>query len=132
MSTVLLLGDDEALLEGLAQLVAGAGLRPVHARTAVEALELSAATTPLAAVIDREIALTTPEVLRLPLVPGGAFILYSSTAEAVETLPVRLARVVMAELTLPLERHRLLTLLQRVAARARDTGRMPEPPEMRG
>ena len=46
-----------------------------------------------------------------------------------------LARLVLADLTLPLERNRLLALVHRVADRARVTGResgetpaLPEPP----
>jgi hypothetical protein len=40
--------------------------------------------------------------------------------------------MVLAELALPLERQRLLALIQRLDERARETGRMPpEPPEQR-
>ena len=50
-------------------------------------------------------------------------------------LPSALVRLVLADLTLPLERNRLLALVHRVADRARVTGRetgetpaLPEPP----
>jgi hypothetical protein len=78
-------------------------------------------------------------VMQLPLARGGALLLYRSN---VDTQPVPLApalqRAALADLTLPLERHRLVALIQRVDERARATGRSRQkappkapPPETR-
>ena len=58
-----------------------------------------------------------------------------SASRSSAALPSALVRLVLADLTLPLERNRLLALVHRVADRARVTGResgetpaLPEPP----
>jgi CheY-like chemotaxis protein len=79
MASILLVGGDEALLEGLAQMLAHAGHVPHAAHSVPDAIEVAAS--------------------------------------------ARLQRLVLADLDLPLERHRLLALVQRVDERARATGR---------
>ncbi len=132
MTTILLIGEDDALLEGIAQTLAGVGYAARIARCAAEAAELASADRPLAVVVERRIALADPDVVRVPLASGGAILLYRSDAAESDALPVAVQRLVLADLTLPLERHRLVTLIQRVDERARVTGRRPlEPPEDR-
>ena len=130
---ILLVGPDEALLEGLAQLLAGAGYVPSIARSLDEAAEQAEREVPLALVIDREWAIRDPALLRIPLVSHGAVILYRANESSAASLPASLARLVLADLALPLERHRLLALVQRLRDRARTTGRVPQqpPPEQR-
>ncbi len=123
MASILLIGRDDALLEGLAQMLAHAGHAPHTAPTTLEAVEIAAAEHPLVAIVDRDEAVAHPEVARLPLESGGALLVYHGGASTAVSLPPSLQRFVMAELTLPLERHRLITLVQRVEERLRATGR---------
>ena len=129
MATILLLGRDDAVLEGVAQTLGAVGHTAVLARTPREAVELAAASPPLVALIERDQLLAGADVLRLPLAPGGAFVLYRTGSEPADPLPHSLARSVLADLTLPLERHRLIALVHHVVERAFLAGReTPQPP----
>jgi len=130
--TVLLLGHDGALLEGLAQLFAMAGFQPVIAHDALDAVDLARAELPIAAVIDRAIAVTDAAALRIPLAAHGALVLYRAEHETAVPLPPAIARHVVADLTLPLERQRLLALVRTLSQRERESGRaIGEQPEDR-
>ncbi len=122
MSTILLVGSDFPLIEGLAQTLGTAGHRPVIAHSLTEGLQLASAERPLVAVVERALALAGGDVQRLSLAPGGAVLLYR-TGPAPMPLPASLLRVVLADLTLPLERHRLVALVQSVRDRAVAAGR---------
>ncbi|HUF27908.1 MAG TPA: hypothetical protein VMM18_13110 [Gemmatimonadaceae bacterium] len=126
MATIILIGTDLPLLEGLAQTLGAIGHRPQLALTLSEASEIAATTLPLIAVVQRELAAGNAEALRIPLAPGGTLVLFRSDAgsPAPPLLPA-LQRAVMADLTLPLERHRLIALVHHVVDRARRTGRGP-------
>jgi hypothetical protein len=130
---MLLLGLDAPLLEGLAQMLAAVGQRAAIATTVAEAADLAAAEPPLLILVDRSLALASPDALRLPLAPGGAHLLYRKGAEPAAPLPATLQRSVLADLALPLERHRLVALVQHVTDRAAATGRGTRrpPPESR-
>lgn len=125
MATVFLIGSDDPLLEGIAQTLAASGHQPRICHTISEALELARADPPLAAVVERSLAVGEPASLRMPVQAGGATLIFRSGAELPpkEPLPAPVQRVVMAELTLPLERHRLIALIQRMEERAQVTGR---------
>ncbi len=123
MASILLIGGDEALLEGLAQMLAHAGHLPHTAHSVHDAIEVAATTRPLVAIIERNLALANPEVARLPLESGGAFVTYHSGDATRPALAAGLQRLVLADLDLPLERKRLLALVQRVDERTRATGR---------
>ena len=130
--TVLLVGGDPAQLEGLAQSFAAVGYVPRVAESLHEARELAADSPPLLAVVDREFAdEASGEALAIPLAPGGALVLYHSSASEGGPISPTLQRSVMAELTLPLERNRLMALAQHVQERVRATGRgkRSTPPE---
>ncbi|HJU65846.1 MAG TPA: hypothetical protein VJ596_09225 [Gemmatimonadaceae bacterium] len=132
MTTILLIGSDVALLEGLSQSLAAAGYLTRLSSTIVDAQELASAEPPLVAVVERVLATRDTAVLRLPLAQGGALLLYRPTVEDAGALSPALQRAVLADLTLPLERHRLVALIQRVEERARATGRGQTPtPEQR-
>lgn len=122
MPMILLVGTDLPLLEGIAQTLAAVGHRPVLAQSIAEGMQFAAGERPLLAVVDRELALGASDVQRLPLAPGGALVLYRASNGAA-SLPPALQRHVLAELTLPLERHRLVALVQKVRERAQVTGR---------
>ena len=137
MASILVLGTDETLLEGLAQTLVAAGHQPVLAASVSEAMQLAARSRPLVAVVERGLATAASEALRVPLLAGGALILFHP-ADAASTAPpaappAALQRLMLADLTLPLERHRLVALVQRVEERARATGRWRRqtPPEQR-
>ncbi|MHB8839865.1 MAG: hypothetical protein ACYC7F_13045 [Gemmatimonadaceae bacterium] len=132
MASILLVGADAALLEGIAQAFVAAGHHVLAARTVAEAsFAAAAAAPPLIAVVDRALLATASDVRSLGLSPGGALMVFGDPATPVAG-PVR--RTVLAELRLPLERARLLALVAHVEARAQRTGRgatMPTPPEPR-
>ena len=136
MATILLVGSGAALLEGLSQTLAAVGHSTTLAMSMAEALEVARSQPPLIALVERLPALEHADSLRMPLVPGGAVLLFRTTADAAdaaEPLPASLQRIVLADLTLPLERKRLVTLVRHVDERVRATGRgrMPTPPEHR-
>jgi DNA-binding NtrC family response regulator len=126
---VILVGTDAALLEGLAQSFATSGLTPHVVGTLYEACEVAADAAPIMVVIDRHIAATSGgDALAIQLAPGGSLVLYRGSAEQeVLATPAILQRAVMAELTLPLERNRLVALATHVRERAVETGRTPAP-----
>lgn len=134
MTHVMLVGTDVALLEGLAQSLAALGHSPKVAHSLAEARELSAATAPLVLVVDRSLASSAgADLLGSPLAAGGARLLYRTSATPLAPLIPALQRAVLADLTLPLERHRLAALVQSVGERARLSGKSPRqtPPESR-
>lgn len=132
MATTLLLGSDDSLLEGMAQAFAAAGHRTVVARSIDEAVSLAYSHQPLVAVVERVYA-ADPEFVRLRLPAGTAIVVYRADEEITEPLPGPIQRATLAELVLPWERHRLITLVRRVEERARASGREqpPTPPENR-
>ena len=124
MTHVLLVGGDVALLEGLAQSLAAQGHAPAVTASLPEARELAMSDPPLALVVDRGLASSSgAELLAIPLAAGGARLLYRAAAIPLAPLLPALQRSVLADLTLPLERHRLSALVQSLGERARATGR---------
>ncbi len=125
MALVFLIGSNDPLLEGIAQTLGASGHQPRICHTIAEALDMARADPPLAAVVDRALAVADPASLRMPVQAGGATLVFRSGTDAPpkEPLPVPVQRIVMAELTLPLERHRLIALIQRMEDRAQATGR---------
>ncbi|MFN8666723.1 MAG: hypothetical protein U0164_05920 [Gemmatimonadaceae bacterium] len=132
-----LIGNDHALLEGLAQLLAGAGHKVQVTHSVAEAEELAQTVPPLLVVVDRDsVAADGGEAAsRIPLASGGAFVLYRTTSDQTANLALAhgIARQTLADLALPLERQRLAALAQYVRARARESGRVrfDTPPERR-
>lgn len=124
MTKILLVGTELPLLEGLAQCLASAGFKPWVAQTLHEGRELADREAPLVAVVSRVLAASaSADTLSIPLAPGGALLLYRSVGSPVVTLSPTVQRAVLADLTLPLERNRLMALVQHVGGRARATGR---------
>ncbi|GAC1514075.1 MAG: hypothetical protein NVS1B4_00900 [Gemmatimonadaceae bacterium] len=130
MTTVLLIGPDAALLEGLSQTLGAVGHRTRIAATVAEAMLEPRVERPLIAVIERSLAAgggsaTGGDAMNIPLAPGGALVTYRTRTEDPLPLPSNVQRGVLADLTLPLERHRLIALVHSVAGRALATGRGP-------
>lgn len=127
MTQILLVGTDLPLLEGLAQSFAALGFTPSVVQTLHEAREFAAQHPPLVAVVSRALAAaSTSDVMGIPVAPGGAMVLYRSVGSPIVTLSPTVQRAVMADLALPLERNRLVALVQHVGERARLTGRGPD------
>jgi DNA-binding NtrC family response regulator len=127
MTQILLVGTELPLLEGLAQSFAAQGFAPIVAPSLHDARESASHNPPLIVVVSRALAATaSAETLSIPLAPGGVFVLYRSVATALVTLPASVQRAVLADLSLPLERNRLMALVQHVDERARVTGRSVE------
>ncbi|HKO14929.1 MAG TPA: hypothetical protein VJU87_01765 [Gemmatimonadaceae bacterium] len=121
---IVLVGADAALLEGLSQSLGARGYRARVTADLREARELAAERAPLIALVDRELAARSPSsALAMPLAPGGAIVLYHHSGVDSTTLVPAMQRTVMADLALPLERHRLVALVQHVEERARAAGR---------
>jgi DNA-binding NtrC family response regulator len=124
MPQILLVGSELPLLEGLSQSFAALGFAPVVAQSLHEARELAATHAPLVAVVSRRLAAeSSAETLSIPLSAGGALVLYSTGRVDPVALSPTMQRSVLADLTLPLERNRLMALVQHLEDRARATGR---------
>jgi DNA-binding NtrC family response regulator len=124
MPSILLVGTDLSLLEGLAQSLSAQGHATRVAASFGEARELATTHRPLIAVIEREMATESArEVLGLSLASGGALVLYRSGTTKTGAMPHVLQRHVLADLALPLERNRLAALVQHVTDRATAVGR---------
>ncbi len=125
MALVLLIGTNEALLEGIAQSLASAGQPPLIVQSIAQSIVQSSRNEPpLIAVLERSAALRNLDGLRVRLAAGGALVLYRTDGLAEPSLPPVLQRVTVADLTLPLERLRLTTVVQHFCTRARDCGRI--------
>jgi hypothetical protein len=128
MTRILLVGAEQPLLEGLAQTFGALGLSPSVAASLSEAREIAVHNLPLVAVVSRTLAAeASADTLGIPLAPGGTLVLYRSANHDPVALPPVLQRAVLADLSLPLERNRLVALVQRVQDRAIATGRSSQP-----
>jgi DNA-binding NtrC family response regulator len=123
-TTILLVGSDAALLEGLAQTLAARGYTTVVATGLRDAQECAASNAPLVVVIQRELAAAAPGMmLSIPICRGGALVSFHQRADESPILAPPVQRALLADLALPLERNRLLALVQHVEERVRATGR---------
>ena len=127
MAKVILVGADVALLEGLGQTLIGFGNDVSFATTVSEAASINPAQSPALAVVSADAIRDAGIAATLPLTPGGALIVYGSSHDDQPYLPPRLQRATLAQLVLPLERHRLVALVKSFDSRSRSTGRsMPD------
>lgn len=122
MATILLTGVNEALSEGLVQSFTALGHRAILTNDVAEAIDLAASHPPLLALVAQSALRADARALRIPVLPGGAILLYRGAADAPSSFAGSY-RSVLAELVLPLERNRLFALVQHVEERARVTGR---------
>ena len=127
MAKVVLIGADVALLEGLAQTLLGFGHRVSFATTVGEVAGAYGIDPPAIGVVSAEALLSAGLGATLPLAAGGALIVYGTSHADRPVLPTKLQRATLAYLVLPLERHRLIALVQSFETRSRATGRsLPE------
>lgn len=119
MASVLIIGAQLDLLETVVLTLEGAGFL-VHVSPSVAAANtLAGGAPPIAVVIERALAAADPSAFSLPILQGGAFILFRTADDTPDVNSPSLARAAMAELTLPLEKQRLTALLQRLVERHR-------------
>ena len=132
MTTSLVIGSDEGVLEGIAQALATAGHRAHVARSIAEAAAVLTEIQPLVALVERGCA-SDPDFLRLRLPPGCAVVLYRHDDTPTPALPTAVQRQTLADLILPWERQRLIAMVQRLTERAVASGRtrLPTPTEDR-
>ncbi len=124
---ILVVGRDGALLEGISQALAALGHPIKVAASLEEARDVSPSTGFDVAVVQRALLEGAAPV---PLRPGGVLVLFRAQGErsARATLSPSLARLLLAEVELPLERQRLVALIRATLARIRPTDRHDEPP----
>jgi hypothetical protein len=123
VAKVILVGAEAALLEGLAQTLLGCGHEVLFAGSVGDAAAGLNGEIPALAVISSEALEEVSGGASLPMTPGGALIVYCKSHDERPFLPPQLQRATLAQLVLPLERKRLLALVQSFDARSRTTGR---------
>ena len=123
MAKVILVGADIALLEGLAQTLIGLKHDVSFATTVGEAAGMATEDVSALAVVSCQALADAGAGVTLPLTPGSALIVYGSSQGERPFLPAKLQRATLAHLVLPLERHRLVALVQSFESRLRTTGR---------
>ena len=121
---MILVGADVALLEGLAQTLLGFGHEVLFAATIGEVAGALNEDVPALAVVSSEALESEDLGATLPITPGGAMIVYAKSHTEKLFLPPQLQRSTLAHLVLPLERQRLLALVQSFDIRSR-TRRLP-------
>jgi hypothetical protein len=119
LAKVILVGDDSALLEGLAQTLLGFDHEVWFAGSVTE---MPAADGPALVVISAKAITEISSGASLPLLPSSTLIVYGASHEEKPFLPARVQRATLAYLVLPLERHRLLALAQSFDHRSRRAG----------
>jgi len=130
MAKVILVGGDVGLLEGLAQTLLGFGHEVSFAASIGEVASTHASDPPAIGVVSADALLTAGLGATLPLASGGALIVYGTSHADRRVLPAKLQRATLAYLVLPLERHRLIALVQSFETRSQATGRrLPEESE---
>lgn len=132
MTATLVIGSDESVLEGIAQALGAAGHRCHVVRSLAEAAAVLLEIRPPVLLVERGYA-SEPDFLRLRLPAGCAVVLYRHDDQPTPALPVQVQRLTLADLVLPWERQRLITMVQRLTERAVASGRTrPDtPPENR-
>jgi hypothetical protein len=123
VAKVMLVGADVALLEGLAQTLLGFGHEVLFAGNIEDASLGLNGELPAMAVISSESLDDVAKGAMVPLTPGGALIVYCKSHDERPFLPPHLQRATLAQLVLPLERKRLIALVQSFDERSRRTGR---------
>jgi len=122
MTALLLVGTDCALIEGIAQILTAGNHQLFFAPDLAEASEAIGNTRPLVVLVERSAIDEIRMTLRVPLAPGGAFVVFHGDDTSPPPLPHRVQRATLAELELPLERQRLLALIRYVESRAQTVG----------
>ena len=81
MSTIILTGSHEALLEGLSQSLTALGHRALLTGDVTEAIDLASSQPPLIAIVAQSALRADARALRIPVLPGGAILLYRGSGD---------------------------------------------------
>jgi DNA-binding response OmpR family regulator len=122
VAKVILVGDDVALLEGLAQTLLGFE-HDVSCTASIAEAGAMTGDAPTLVVVSCDALRDAGLTATLPLNAGGALIIYGSSHDDRPFLATKLQRATLAHLVLPLERHRLVALVKSFDNRSRTTGR---------
>ena len=122
MASLLIVGTDSALIEGIAQTLTARDHQLFFAPTLADALDTVGAARPLVVLVERSSIDEIRMTLRVPLAPRGAFLVFHAEGTTNAPLPHRVQRATLAELELPLETQRLLALVRYVENRAHTLG----------
>ena len=122
MTALLLVGTDNALIEGIAQILTAGDHKLFFAPSLADALETVGDVRPIMILVERSAIDEIRMTLRVPLAQGGAFVVFHGDDATPAPLPHRVQRATLAELELPLERKRLLALIRYVENRAQTVG----------
>lgn len=98
------------------------------ATTLEEAADACRDNLPNIAVVSNEAIAAPGSGAGLPLSGSGALVVYTTQATDRPTLPTRLQRATLGHVVLPLERQRLIAMIQHFEIRSRTTGRGREDP----
>jgi hypothetical protein len=123
MTPLLIVGTNATLIEGVAQILTSEGYQLLFSRSLAESLDTVGDIRPLVVLVERSAIDEIRMTLRVPLSEGGAFLVFHGEDELPAPLPSGVQRSTLAELELPLERQRLMTLLRYVETRAHAVGR---------
>jgi hypothetical protein len=123
VTTILVAGPNDALLEGVVQTLVGAGHRVVSGPTIPEAIDSLGELKPLVGLVDCDELMARPGQLQPLLAHGGALLAFQCDDDDAHFLPFSVKRTTLAQLRLPLERQRLLALVKFVESRAHAAGR---------
>jgi hypothetical protein len=122
MTSLLIVGTDSALIEGIAQTLTARDHQLFFARSLADALDAVGDARPLVILVERSAIDEIRMTLRVPLAPRGAFLVFHAEDTRPAPLPHRVQRATLAELELPLETQRLLALIRYVENRAHTLG----------
>ncbi len=123
MASLLIVGTDTALIEGISQTLTAAGHQIFFARSLADALDAVGDLRPIVVLVERSAIDEIRMTLRVPLAEGGAFVVFHGEDAVASPMPHRVQRATLAELELPLEAPRLLALIRYVEVRAQIVGR---------
>jgi hypothetical protein len=128
---ILLVGRSPALLEGIAQSLAGtAAVAVAHSLPEAEITFVTGRTAFVVAERSLLEEASGQDFGARLVATATALVTYSEAPGATRhsTFAPGLARLVVADLELPLERHRLKALAERILERARTSGRVADDP----
>ena len=122
MASLLIVGTDSALIEGIAQTLTARGHQLFFAPALADALDSLGGVRPLVVLVERSAIDEIRMTLRVPLAQRGAFLVFHAEGATDSPLPHRVQRATLAELELPLETQRLLALIRYIENRVHTLG----------
>src|SRR6476659_6192179 len=122
MTSVLIVGTDSALIEGISQSLSARGHQVFFSGSLADSLEAIGDVRPMVALVERGAVDEIQMTLRIPLAQRGAFVVFHGEDSISQPLPHRVQRATLAELELPLETQRLMALIRYVESRAQSLG----------